>query len=431
MIRKTDNHGNATRRPLPVGGPVGGQTHRQDRNVVCCAPFCSAMRVLILFCLALLWILPAIAQPEAASVEGITVRQGWPHRALNMRRARSLGVLPAMDTLALGYRVVPTGARPGLDVAFRWTPGAWGILDGQRVPYSRLPEGLRLVAFVLTADVMQAGRRVAGFSFEVDSTRLAAGDVLRVSPQAPWGRLFDGTSAAEARRIVEEGFTLDNLRLVRAAFAVYERDGRRSSRRAERRPSHRTVVVLDEVIEATWHLGWLFDDTHRWDQGVTRPADKEDPEGDDDEQLLPAALTGLATVAAVAYAGGTGGFYGAGGAPLGLAAGRTGRSGGVLAQVGVNLGVLGARNEPERLQVRLVGYRTGMRSPVGPFVGAGVEAREAVLCRLDAPCEATDGLRFRGLLSAGLALRAGRIVLLGGAELVRGRPEFGVVFRMR
>ena len=390
------------------------------------------MRVSILIFLVLISSFPSRAQTATRPVEGLVVRLGWPHQALDARRERRLGILPAMDTLALGYRVVPTTAGPGLDLAFRWTPGAWGVLDGQRVPYRRLPEGLRLVAFVLTADVMQEGKRMAGFAFEVDSTRLAAGEVLRVSPQASWDRLFDGASAAEARHIVQGGFTLHNLRLVRAAFAVYERGSRTSSfrTRRNRRPSHRTVVVMDEAVEAAWHLAWLFDDAPDWEPTFGRDDEDED-EGDDDEQLLPEALAGFAAVAALAYAGGTAGIYGAEGAPLGLAAGRVGRTGGVLLQTGVNLGILGARDEPERLQARLIAFRTVWRSPVGPFVAVGLDARERVVCDPDAECTATDAVSLRGLFSAGLAIRAGRFVLLGGADVLRGRGEFGAVVQMR
>ncbi len=390
-----------------------------------CLPMRNALRLLVL----LLPMLPAAAQP-ARPVEGMVVRRGWPHERLDERRARRFGVLPAMDTLALGYRVAPAEAAPLLDLAFRWTPGTWGILDGARVPYRRLPEGVRLVGFVLTADVLQRGQRVAGFSFEVDSTRLSAGEVLRVTPAASWDRLFDGTSAAEARRIVAEGFTLHNLRLTRAAFAVYSRD-RRASRNWNPQATHRTAVILDGTIDAAWRLAWLFDD--RGYGPLTRRADEddEDAKDDDDHQLLPAALAGLAAVAAVAYEGGSAGVYGAQGAPIGVAAGRTGRTGGVLVQVGVNLGVLAARDEPERLQGRLLAYRTGWRSPVGPFVAVGAEVRERVACYQDAACVATDALRVTPLLSGGLALRAGRLTLLGGLDLLRGRGEFGAVVRMR
>lgn len=60
-----------------------------------------------------------------------------------------------------------------------------------------------------------------------------------------------------------------------------------------------------------------------------------------------------------------------------------------------------------------------------------MEARERVACFQDAGCRATDDLTVQGLFSAGLAVRAGRLVLLGGADLLRGRPEFGAVVRMR
>lgn len=371
------------------------------------------------------------AQSTLPVLEGTTVVRGWPEALPTGRDARRYAALPSMDTLALGYRIADTGDAPAVEVAFRWTPGREAIFEGRRVPYRRLPEGIRLVAFVLTADVMQDGRRVGGFTLDVDSTRLAAGETLRLAPAVAWSHVFDGLGATEARRVVREGATLSNLRLVRAAFASF--DTRRVSRRygvrtrSGTRASHPTVIVIDQAIGLAWDIAWLTGGPG-YGIDVGRVFDLfDDADGDDDTELLVPALAGAAAVGVAAWQAGSFGLFASDGAPFGVVGGYTGSRFGVYAQVGASPSVFGLVDRPEAIQARLLGYalRPGWR--VAPYVGVGAEVREAIACTPS--CTAVDGTTARAAFSLGLAVPTSRLVTLLGVDLGTGGLQAGVVGR--
>ena len=372
------------------------------------------------------------ARAQSVGMEGRTVARGWPDPMPEGRATRAYAALPSMDTLALGYRIADAGSAPSVEVAFRWTAGREAIFEGRRVPYDRLPSGLRLVALVLTADVVQDGRRVGGFTLDVDSTRLAAGQTLTLVPGVAWSHLFDGLGAEEARQAVRSGAALANVRLVRAAFATF--DTRRVPRRYGARTrsgaevGYPTVVVLDHALHAAWDIAWLVNGPSTrfgWD----RLADlMDEADGDDDTELLVPALAGAAMVGVAAWQAGSIGLYAADGAPLGLTGGFTGERVGVYAQVGVSLSVLGLLDRPERLQARLLafGRRPGWR--IAPYVGAGAEVYEPIACA-GASCAATDGLSARPVVTLGLAVPTPRLVVLIGADAETGRLQGGVIGR--
>lgn len=375
----------------------------------------------------------ARAQTAASVLDGVAVTRGWPDRLPEGRDARRYAALPSIDTLALGYRIADAGETPAVEVAFRWTPGRDAIFEGRRVAYDRLPDGLRLVAFVLAADVVQDGQRVAGFTLDVDSTRLAAGETMRLSPGVAWSHLFDGLGAAEAQRLVQDGrATLANVRLVRAAFATF--DTRRVSRRygartrSGARVGYPTVIVIDEALHAAWDIAWLTGSpgyTTDWER-LTDLLDEAD--GDDDTELLVPALSGMALIGAAAWHAGSIGVYAADGAPLGLTGGYTGTRGGVYAQLGVSPSVLGIVDRPERLQARLLAFGRRASWRVAPYVGAGAEVYETVACT-GTGCAATDVLDARPVVTLGLAIPTARVVYLVGADVETGRLQAGVVGR--
>ena len=430
--------------------------------------------------LAFLAALPATPAARAQTAEGRVLLQDWPAglRRASARVLRRYDALPDIDTLALGYRVAAAPAPDGgagvpiVDLAVRWVPGGAGILDGRRVTFASMPKGLRLVAFVLEADVEQDGRRVAGFTVEVDSVRLAPRDVLALTPEARWTTLFDGLDGSDARRLVQEGFALTNLRLTRAAFAVFPAASgprtsgatgtapgdRRSDGAARRddqpddrpgdRPERATVVVFDTAVRVAWDLAWLFAHERRdeavWteDAGRTRKprgssgrASRENEEEDedddeDDSSLLPAALALGAGVGMMAVLGGTVGTYADADAPIGLAAGRVTPRGGVLLQASANASALGLDGGAEILTVRLLGFGGARRGPLQPLFGLGLRASDGYAACTDGPCGDED-VALDGVLTLGAALNLRRVVLLGGLDVLHGTPEFGAVFNFR
>ncbi len=398
----------------------------------------------------------ATAQPTAASAEmtGTLVRRGWPDRLPQGREAQRYDALPSMDTLALGYRIADRGDAPSVEIAFRWTMGARALLDGREVDAARLPGGLRLVAFVLTADVVQNGRRVGGFTVQIDSTRLGAGQTLRLAPAVAWSHLIDGLSATEARQAVNAGATLENLRLARAAFAVYgtttsaagrvagdRRDRSRNDRRDRDRrdgPSRRTVIIVDPVVDLVWNLAWLFvDDPYGRPRGyggvwsaVNDALDHAD--GDDDTELLVPALAGMAAVGVAAWQAGSVGVYGADGAPLGVAGGYTGPRFGTYVQVGVSPSVFGLADRPEVAEARLLGYIRPRGWAIAPLFGLGGQVFETVACQATrSQCAATDDLGGRVVGTLGLAIPMRRTVLMIGGDVETGRFQAGVIARLR
>ncbi len=386
-----------------------------------------------------------IAAQVPAELTGTVVRRGWPDRLPEGRAARRYAALPSMDTLALGYRIADAGAAPLVDVAFRWTPGESGLLDGRTVDFERLPSGLRLVAFVLTADLVQNGRRIGGLTVEVDSTRLGPDQTLRIAPEVAWSHLFDGLSATEARQAVADGATLTNLRLARAAFAVFgttrtargrsSRAGRADRTRSGEDAAYRTVIVLDAVTDVLWDLAWLYDTggpRHGYSGVWSSVYDAlEDADGDDDTELLPAALAGVAVVGVAAWQAGSLGVYGADGAPLGVMGGYTGSRLGIYVQAGVSASVLGLADRPEVAQGRMLGYVRPRGWRVAPLVGVGAEVNEAVVCGSQGGCETVDGLDSRAVVTLGLAVPLRRSVLLLGADAATWRFQAGLVARLR
>lgn len=410
-------------------------------------PALLALRFALPFGMALALPVAAFAQKEAPAeiaqpartVEGRTVLMRWPdsQRTLSPAQVRRFAALPTVDSLTLGYRFAPAGARTvNLDLAVRWTPGTTGILRGRRVPMAEMPDGLRLVAFTVRADVMQGRRKVATFTYAADSTRLAAGDVYSDRLAAPVARVFDGLDEAQARRVLAEGFTLSNLTLTRAVFTVpaekmpprtsstesstvgrdeVRRKERVASREAARRDLWLTVYTIDRALDLAYYAAWMHDVYDRY--------------ADDDErgELLGYAVAAATGVGFAAYWGGAAGVYGTGDTPLGATAGFARDRGGLLLQASTNLAALGLTGGVERVDVRLLGYRQIGSFPVMPMVATGMRFTDRSAYNAYDP----DRDESRWLLSVGGAQNVGPAVLTAGVEVMSGSPEFGVLWRWR
>jgi hypothetical protein len=227
--------------------------------------------------LALLVALPSLAQTSLAQqrpgAEGVLHLSDWPNSSLErsglteIQIARTLGrfdLLPYIDTLTVGYRYEAAGDEPVLTLAIEWEPGQYGILDGRRIAYERMPDSLLLTALTIEADVFSDGERVTEAVFRFDSLALASSpDLVQLTPASlSWADLFARTPARAARSIFDRGFELRNLEIVSASFSSY--DGDRDERiagtyRTERRtPDRRTVYDGHRVTGILIDLGWLF-----------------------------------------------------------------------------------------------------------------------------------------------------------------------------
>lgn len=149
--------------------------------------------------------------------------------------------------------------------------------------------------------------------------------------------------------------------------------------------------------------------------------DDDDEDDNEDNELLPAALAAAAAVGAVAYAGGTVGYYGnTRQAPIGLTSGFIRPGGGVLLQAAVTPSLISSGAGPRHLIAKLTGFYNAFDAPVQPAVGIGVLARD--------PGEEVD---LRPSVSLGAVATLGPIVLMGGYDVAAGGAELGVAFNFR
>lgn len=364
--------------------------------------------------------------PSYGQLAGSVQQHNWPlsTHANPPREShwRQFDVLPFIDRLTLNYRMVQGAEQPDVQLGLSWVPGQEAVVAGRRGPYARLPEGIALVAFELRADVVVNGQVRGEFVVQVDSARLQAQDTLFFAPEATWDALFAGRSAEEAREIVQQGAHLERLRLVRAAFAVYDVVG--ADRRLSSRP--RGTVYRDEAyVDVSWDLYWLFgSDSPRRTSGLPRGttgSDRSDRDDDDETgEYLGPALMVAAGVAALAYVGGSVGYYGTETEPLGLSAGFLSRRGGVLVHAGVNAQALGIGTGPESLSLRLLGL-IGTGIPVEPLIGFGLRFHEI---------PGGDTV-MDPVFPVGVAFRADPAVITLAGDTTTGNVEFGLIFRFR
>lgn len=393
---------------------------------------------------------------------------GWPSAAVR----GGADVLPALDTLALGYRYEADPEAPQMAFTVRWIPASHGYDRGRRVTVQALPD-LRMTMLALEADVMIQERRVAGVVIAIDSM------ALRVQPDSfafeaadlSYATVFAGTSADSARAYFERGFSLENLTVRRIGFEPVQAERRVANRRS-RRDAPGPVYVPRPAIDIG--IGWVIrprtrasgggsappsdgrtpgtrragddedgrstgrgDDRARGDRGEDdrkgsedgakkrgrrKNSDDDDRDDDDDdkESLRPAAAVAAAAVGAVALGGGSVGYYGTTEAPFGVTAGYADPRGGALLQASVNGALLlGEEGEAQRLTAKALVFYDVLGAPVQPALSLGVRAR------------ADDEIDLDPSLALGAALNLGRVVVLGGYDVLGAAAEFGVAINFR
>ncbi len=452
--------------------PISFPAHLRSGLLVLVAVLCMVVR-------------PATAQEARPS--GTVTLTNWPDTLSATADAAfetsDYQLLPRLDALTMEYRYA--GSPGGIDLSFvlSWAPGEDGQYDGQVLPYDQLPPDLRMVSVELLADVIVDGRDVADMIVAVDSMALPAHpsvyafEVSDLSYQA----VFLDTPADSARRYVAEGFDLRNLTVNRIAFASFgERpmqstpDAARTEPTLSPRPP-RSVYVPRTTIFVGWRIGptpyyvgrnrarrpeqprdesvgRTTTEAGRGDAQSSRgertgeetPSEGEATQGeatgrsaqgersgdsrkqgrdrdddDDNDSLLPASAAAVAVVGAAAIIGGTVGMHGTGRTPLGLTAGWVRPSGGALVQASINTAVLGSDGR-QHLEAKLVGFYDVLGGPVQPALGVGAMATAE-----------GDNTDVEPSVMVGLAGNLGRVVLLGGYDVVQGTPEVGLAINFK
>lgn len=451
-------------------------------------PTYRLMRFGLCAAVLLLLAMPATAQEDAPPRPAGTVTlTNWPDTlaaAADDFAADAYQLLPRVEALSVEYRYAGTPRGVDLSFVLSWMPGAEGLYDGQVQPYDQLPADLRMVEVELLADVFVAGRDVADMMIAVDSMALPSHPsvyAFEVSELA-YDAVFLDTPADSARQYVEQGFTLRNLAVNRIAFASFagppaqsEPDAAQDETAPSPRPRPpRSVYAPRTGIFIGWRIGpdpyyvgpgrtrrteqprdesvgRSPAETDRREQagrgdgageetaageeptrgeasgraqqgrrsGKSGDRDEGDDDEDDDDSLLPASVAALAAVGAVAVIGGTVGVHGTGRTPIGLVAGRVMPRGGGLLQASINPAVLEADGR-QHLEAKLVGFYDVFEAPLQPAVGLGAMATAE-----------GDHTEVDPSVSLGVVGNFGRVIVLGGYDVVQGTPEFGLAINFR
>lgn len=444
-------------------------------------------RIGLIVLLALIAV-PAIAQEPAPRRSGTVVLTDWPDTlaaAADDFESKAYQLLPRIEALTMEYRY--EGDPRGADLSFvlNWIPGAEGLYDGRVQPYNQLPADIRMVAVELIADVVVDGRDVADMMVAVDSMALPSHPSVYAFEIADlaYDAIFLDTPADSARRYVEQGFTLRDLTVNQVAFSSFEDNPAQDEPEVARRepPPYprppRSVYTPRTSIFVGWRIGpdpyfvgpgrtrsegtprgesvgrstaetdregqsergerageeassgggestTRGDASGRAEQGERsgkrgRQDEDDDDEEDDEDSLLPASIAAVAVVGAAAVIGGTVGVHGTGRTPLGLMAGRVGPRGGALVQASINTAVLDAEGR-QHLEAKLIGFYDMLDAPVQPALGIGAVATAE-----------GDETTVEPSVSLGVAGNLGRVVLMGGYDVVQGAPEFGLAINFR
>ena len=452
-------------------------------------PFITGLRSGLLVLVAALCVVAQPASAQEVRPSGTVTLTDWPDTLAaapdDAFETSDYQLLPRLDALTMEYRYA--GASDGVDLSFvlSWAPGAEGRYDGQVLPYDQLPPDIRLVQVELIADVVVDGRDVADMMVAVDSMALPAHPsvyAFEVSDLA-YDAVFLDTPADSARQYAAAGFTLRNLAVNRIAFSSFgERSlqstpdvARNEPPPAPRPRPPRSVYAPRTTIFVGWRIGptpyYMGRDrtrrtvqprdasvgrttaeTERGDaqssrgerageeapsegeatageggernaqgerSGNSRKQGRDRDDDDDEDSLLPASAAAVAVVGAAAIIGGTVGVHGTGRTPLGLTAGWVRPSGGALVQASINTAVLGGDGR-QHLEAKLVGFYDVWGGPVQPALGLGAMATAE-----------GDNTDVEPSVLVGLAGNLGRVVLIGGYDVVQGTPEVGVAINFK
>lgn len=415
----------------------------------------------------------ALGQP--ASGRGTAYTADWPSslRAAGERITTELQLLPKVDTLSLDYRYRAGGEGIDFSFVFAWQPGTTALYQGRIVPFSELPDGIRMTTLEVEAQARVRGRK------DVPVRMLVGVDSLALDPHpdvyafdvedVPYETVFLDTPADSARAYFEAGVRFANLQVRRIAFAVpRERSGGQSTGQRDPQPREssswsiyppRINIVVAGRFGSHPHyvggrpperteqprgdtVGRVADEGERSDRGrsgETRSDSDGDDEGrsgsgrktnsdrgdsddedEDEDSLLPAGAVALAAVGAAAIIGGTVGYHGTGRTPLGLMAGWVRPRGGTLLQASINDAVLGDAHGREHLVVKGLGFYDVFDAPIQPALGVGASATAEGRTTTLEPS-----------ITPGAALNLGRIVLTGGYDVVQQQVEFGLAINFK
>ncbi len=377
-------------------------------------------------------------------------------------------LLPFIESLRVDYRFASGNDTDGrghtLEFRISWIEGREGILNGRRVDATTMPSGIVIESVDLLMDVTKEARLhlplhnidLGPSPAHTDvSVEVTSFDSLLVDPESR-GVDINYLSASDTRRIINEGFELSNIRMVRVVFradptAPSAADARTTG--TPRQSSHRAVVVPHIDLWLTFrgfrggwfprmrqnttrgerHAGGGRGRAERDDRDIPRRSrriadESDDDDDDEDDRLYPAAIAGAVAIGAVALAGGTIGYYGsASKAPIGLMSGFVRPQGGALLYVAVNPEVLGAGDGSESFFAGITAFynmfdRRSPKNPtIHPAIGLGVYATE----------EGSDDVRLEGNVSVGLVGTAGPAVLLAGYDITTRDIRFGVGVNLR
>lgn len=398
---------------------------------------------------------------------GTATLTDWPAslpQLLNEMGSKAPYLLPKVDSLALDYRYAADDSTSQWSFVLGWEPGSRVLYKGDVLSRRGAPSGLQMVNVELRAQVRSRGERVGEMIVAVDSMALTPfPGIYSFEVTVSHDRVFLNTTAAEARRALVQGVTLDSLVVERMGFVSRDRstsDRRRTpdarERRSEPRPapsvyeSRSSIYVGWRVAprpyyvgerngnrtvqprEETMGRGTTTGDARTATRGARDQSDadaktrknrsksegEDDDEDDDKTSLRLPALGAVAAVGLVAYAGGTVGLYGRGDTPLGLAAGYTRPGGGIQLQAAVNDAVING-TAGQKLTVKTLGFYDVFSFPLQPAAGLGLQ--------IDPQREAN----VRPSASLGLAMNLGTVVVFGGVDVVQETPEVGIAYNFR
>lgn len=427
--------------------------------------------------LGLICLFPHQANSQNAPTKVLHVTN-WPASAYDQATTDSLiaaaPVVPFIDTLTLGYGYRVVDQQPLFTYMFEWKPADKVYLDGQAKAYDKLSGDVYIESIVLEADVKVNGKTETRLSLRHDSlmSEVYPGLITVELLDLDWATFFEDTDANTAKRYFLEGFTLSNLEIAAVSFVYFDEALEVADRdpqvRRPRKPSRRTVhqpgvsIWIDipfygrpPVRRVSDNRGrkeeprgdrvgrgsTLDDDDRRntdrrdrdqqADEGeasgesirdILKGKKKKDDDEEDEGELLPAAIAGVAAVAAVAVIGGTVGYYGnTEKAPIGLMTGYVEAGGGVLLQVAVNQALIErSKTSPEHLIGRVVSFVDAFGSSFQPALGIGTLITQQ-----------NNETTFEFSLSPGIAGNFGRMVLIGGYDVLNDGVDFGIAYNFR
>ncbi len=176
---------------------------------------------------------PAVAQPaDTTAGSAAAIMQGqktgkatlanWPVSLTELLRdmgKKAPYLLPRLDSLALEYRYASNDSTSQWSFVLGWDPGRRVLYRGEVLAREEGPSDVRMVSVELRADVQVEGEVIGEMIVAVDSMALRPlPSIYSFEVTVGHDRVFLNATAAEARRALAEGVTLDGLVVERMGF---------------------------------------------------------------------------------------------------------------------------------------------------------------------------------------------------------------------